>query len=134
MVLLDFSVGRELDAGTERQTLVGTPPYMAPEQVLQLPTVSKAADWFGVGVILYEALTGRLPFESDYWRWVTGESQCDLIHPTALKPGIPKPLASGTLHGVVGARTRRPSDGGRHLSAAGNDRGICCGVSACTIR
>ncbi len=70
--LLDFGLARDLPRDvtaalasggelTPSGILVGTPGYMAPEQVLGHP-VDERADLFATGVILYEALTGRRPF------------------------------------------------------------------------
>jgi serine/threonine protein kinase len=55
------SVGRSL---TIKGQLIGTPPYMSPEQCLG-DDVDARADLYTVGVIAYELLTGRTPFESD---------------------------------------------------------------------
>jgi eukaryotic-like serine/threonine-protein kinase len=64
VVVLDFGLVRELADGQESGTsssLVGTPAYLAPEQAGgEQPTA--ACDWYAVGVMLFEALTGRLPF------------------------------------------------------------------------
>ncbi len=62
-VLVDF--GLLVDEGHDEQwsspSIVGTPHYMAPEQAAGQAT-GPAADWYAVGVMLYEALTGYLPF------------------------------------------------------------------------
>ncbi|MFQ5732858.1 MAG: protein kinase, partial [Planctomycetaceae bacterium] len=60
--LLDFGLIVDLSAfgsSTESQ-IAGTPTYMAPEQFLGQTTA--ASDWYAVGVMLYQALTGNLPF------------------------------------------------------------------------
>jgi len=64
--LLDFGLARNLD-GTNRATVtgmvLGTPAYMSPEQV-QGQALDIRSDLYSVGVIFYEALENRLPFES----------------------------------------------------------------------
>jgi serine/threonine protein kinase len=59
-VLIDLGAARRLDGERPRRP-VGTDPYMAPEEC-ELRPVSPAADVFGLGVLLFELLTGELPF------------------------------------------------------------------------
>lgn len=62
--LLDFGVakGRGRLAKTEAGTLKGKLRYMAPEQVMQIGTISQKADVYSAGVVLYEATTGENPY------------------------------------------------------------------------
>jgi serine/threonine protein kinase len=65
-MVLDFGVARSVSqAGslTETGSVVGTPSYMAPEQVRGDRDVGPAADVFALGCVLYECVTGRLTFE-----------------------------------------------------------------------
>src|SRR5258708_27502745 len=59
-VLLDFGLVAEPGDSEEEDLIVGTPAYMAPEQAMSR-NVGPPADWYAVGVMLYETLTGRLP-------------------------------------------------------------------------
>src|SRR4030095_2621556 len=63
VVILDFGLVAEVEGHGQLESiaLAGTPDYMSPEQGAQLP-IAAASDWYSVGVILYQALTGRLPF------------------------------------------------------------------------
>src|SRR5262249_56086545 len=65
VVVTDFGVARAVRDGrellTETGSYVGTPAYMAPEQASGRRLTS-AADVYGLGVVVYELLTGTLPF------------------------------------------------------------------------
>jgi len=64
IVLLDFGLARPPGASSRDHQFAGTPEYMAPEQA-QGKDLNEAADWYSYGVVLFEALTGRLPSRSD---------------------------------------------------------------------
>jgi serine/threonine-protein kinase len=58
-------VGKEGAALTATRTMMGSPLYMSPEQVRSAKNVDRRSDIWSLGVILYELLSGRLPFEGD---------------------------------------------------------------------
>lgn len=65
VVLTDFGIARSTDAGThETGAIVGTPHYMAPEQVTG-GAVDGRTDIYALGLILYELATGGFPFDAD---------------------------------------------------------------------
>jgi predicted hydrocarbon binding protein len=84
--IIDFGLARELDAHATALThdgaLVGTPSYMPPERIDD-GDLDASSDLFGLGVILYELLADRLPFE--------GRSVAAVL--TAIARGTPTPLA-----------------------------------------
>ena len=66
--VLDFGISRFMEADTEitqRGLVIGTPEFMAPEQVTSPDTVDKRADIYALGVLLYEMIAGRRPFAGD---------------------------------------------------------------------
>ena len=68
VVLTDFGVARpntvEEDSFTATDVIVGTPTYMAPEQ-LELEEALPASDIYTLGLVVYQMITGRFPFEAD---------------------------------------------------------------------
>ncbi|MEJ7596348.1 MAG: AAA family ATPase [Kofleriaceae bacterium] len=94
VVVLDFGLatrfrGRELDAA-ESVTMRGTPAYMAPEQMGE--GMGEASDWYGVGVLLYEALTRRLPFVGSMWEILHQKMESEPPPPSAHNPLVPADL------------------------------------------
>jgi serine/threonine-protein kinase len=74
--VLDFGISRFLateDEQTRRGMVMGTPEFMAPEQIHSPQLVDKRADIYALGVMLYEMLTARRPFSND-------EDPRDLLH------------------------------------------------------
>ncbi len=68
VLLADFGLARVLQTQRTHQTLLGfagTPAYAAPEQFQNKPGL--ASDQYALGVLVYQWLTGTLPFEGDWW-------------------------------------------------------------------
>src|SRR5262249_19565863 len=77
---------------TQKKVVTGTPQYMSPEQCSD-KAVDQRADLYSLGYILFEILTGKLPFKSNTPMGFLGKHIVEPPpHPTSLRPDIPKPL------------------------------------------
>lgn len=87
-------------------TIMGAPEYMAPEQV-ENGAIDERADIYAVGAILYELLTGSVPFRHhDPWESAYQRTRGDPIAPRALSPALSPQAEEIVLH----ALQRNPSD------------------------
>jgi eukaryotic-like serine/threonine-protein kinase len=92
LVILDFGLAlRGTGTSIMRTMQVGTPKYMAPEQVSNEP-VTPAADWYAVGSILYEMLTGIGPFVGSATQVIQAKRTSKPLHPLVLHPHLPTDL------------------------------------------
>ena len=93
VVLLDFGLVQEVrDEWLSRSFgIVGTPAYMSPEQC-QGHAVSKPSDWYSVGVMLFQTLTGAQPFTGSLLEVIQKKQKDDPPAPRDLAPGIPQDL------------------------------------------
>ncbi len=106
VVLLDFGLVTELDpTAGDGPEVAGTVSYMAPEQAAGQP-LGAASDWYAVGALLYQALTGRLPFEGSRSRVLSDKQRLDPPAPSAYAPGLPDDL-SALCRALL---ARRPED------------------------
>ena len=136
--LLDFGISKQADTSNERTqqqrrslqrpslragrprrltgvgTTIGTPAYMSPEQLCNASTMDGRADLYSLGVILYEWLTGRVPFEdatnpAELYRCISERTAPQL---SALRPDLGRELCS------VVERALSPDPGQRFANAA----------------
>lgn len=91
VVLLDFGLVEDINPELHETLLAGTPDYMSPEQGAQT-RISKASDWYSVGVMLYQALTGRLPFRGKFFEIMTRKQTREPIQAREINPEIPRDL------------------------------------------
>jgi WD40 repeat protein len=101
--ITDFGLAQPTEGGqttTRSGFLVGTPGYMAPEQAAgKRALVGPATDIYALGVVLYQLLTGQLPFRGDstleVLRAVTSDEP---VRPRRWQPRLPHDLEAITLH------------------------------------
>jgi tetratricopeptide (TPR) repeat protein/predicted Ser/Thr protein kinase len=135
-IVMDFGLARRMDQEdtrlTKLGTLLGTPAYMAPEQIDGDPeAVGPASDMYALGVILYEMLTGRVPFQGSTTAVLARILTTEPVPPSALRPRLDaefeaiclkamakKPAdrfaSMGALAAVLGQylKTKHPDEGG----------------------
>jgi len=92
--VMDFGLARSMETAgmTRTGVLMGTPDYMSPEQA-RAEKVDARSDLFSLGIIIYEMLTGRLPFQADtMMAALLKRVQEKAAPPSTLEPAIPQHL------------------------------------------
>ena len=93
VVVLDFGLATDIaqPLAVRDSVVVGTADYMAPEQAFG-DRVGPEADWYAVGVVLYEALTGRVPVSGRAMEVIVQKQRGLTAAPGALVPSVPSDL------------------------------------------
>ncbi|HEX3449899.1 MAG TPA: protein kinase, partial [Isosphaeraceae bacterium] len=128
VVLLDFGLTADLESLARQQAvdrqIVGTVGHMSPEQAAGR-SVTAASDWYSVGVMLYEAMTGQLPFAGSPDEIFIAKQTSPPQSPDAIVPGLPEDLVSLSLALLDRNPTKRPT--GRDVIT--RLRGVVAGVA-----
>lgn len=105
--VIDFGISRPKDSElrTETGKLIGTPPFMAPEQFRRPREVGPAADVFALGSVMVHAATGRGPFDSDSPYVVAYQ----VVHDEPDLTGVPENLAPLVLRCLAKEPEDRPT-------------------------
>ncbi|WP_368622141.1 serine/threonine-protein kinase [Paraburkholderia sp. BR13444] len=118
--ITDFGIASDAAclARTGAGQVIGTPEYMSPEQLSGSATIDHRSDVYSAGVVLYQMLTGQLPFQGDSFQSIQAQQLANAVpNARTANPKIPKRLAEI----VRRAMQKSPADryqGGLHFIAA----------------
>jgi serine/threonine-protein kinase len=110
--VMDFGIARRTNRPegrglTEAGTSLGTPDYMSPEQ-LAGDELDARSDLYSAGVVLYECLTGRVPFEAETtWALIAKHLEEEPPDPRSINPEVPEALSRVVLTAMAKQREDR---------------------------
>jgi len=114
--VLDFGIAKRAERPdskeqklTQQGTVLGTPPYMSPEQ-FRGQELDSRSDIYSLAVVTYEMLTGRLPFDADTpWAWATQHltQQPFPFEITPVGANVPPKMRAAILRGLEKDRNKR---------------------------
>ena len=112
--VLDFGIAKRSNEEdpreqklTQQGMVLGTPPYMSPEQFTGKP-IDARSDIYSLGVMMYEMLTGRLPFNANTaWEWATQHMTVPPIALEATGAHVPQRMRDSIMRSLEKDPTRR---------------------------
>ncbi len=117
--IMDFGIARSLEAKgiTGAGVMIGTPEYMSPEQV-DGKDADQSSDIYSLGIVLYEMLTGRLPFEGDTPLSVAIKQKSEApVNPKTINAQIPDELGRIILKCLEKPKEKRYQSADEFLAA-----------------
>ncbi len=109
VVVTDFGIARAAAEGARTVGFVGTPAYMAPEQIDERATIDHRADIYALGAVLYELCTGEAAWQAEsLWALAAARLLEPPPDPRARRPDLPAGLAELVLACMTRDQAARP--------------------------
>jgi hypothetical protein len=120
-VLMDFGIAKIVtgnDSGVTRTGMLGTLDYVAPEQIVNSRDVDHRADVYSLGIMVFQMLTGRLPYVGENPAAVVfGHLQEPVPDPREIAPHLPEAVAIAIMRAMTKSRDDRFQTAGEFLAA-----------------
>jgi serine/threonine-protein kinase len=111
---------------TSDMTVSGTPHYMAPEQTVGDRALDSRADIYALGVMMYYALTGKVPFAGENaFEIMMAHARDPVVSPSQIRPGVPEDLERVVLRCLA----KKPDDRYRSVKSLGEALAACASAS-----
>jgi eukaryotic-like serine/threonine-protein kinase len=114
--LIDFGIARTPRRSESGERFIGSLPYMPPEQ-LAGGSLTPSSDLFALGIVLYEALTGRVPYEGETPAEMSAAQQRPPLAPGLLVDGVP-PRLEGVVMQAISMRPGRRFESAHAMARA----------------
>lgn len=116
-MLTDFGIAKSLDAPgmTSTSVMIGTPDYMAPEQIRSERSIDRRVDVYALAALTYRALTGRRLYDGNTQEVLLGHLSGGYVAASSVNPGLPQAMDAVFAHGLAIQTTDRYASAGEFV-------------------